>query len=128
MTALEFHGIVERGDAYRVESDTRDGDVRIGGVDFLGSIADNRFTGRVIVGIGDERFIGEPDAELGWGYSEYTPMDQDQFTVGPHDILARLRALEGQTVIVTISNEAINIQEVRDRAAIAHPETTRRRP
>lgn len=120
MTSFLWSGVVTRGDAYRVNDDDDPyGDILIGGIDWLAEVEAAKWSRAVIVGIGDERFIGEPDASLGWGYSEWTAMDPDAFRVGPHDILGILARMEGQVVVLSVSDETVNLMEVRERSALA---------
>lgn len=118
---MQWQGTVTRGDEYRVGSwgddeELTDGDILIGGKDFLHEVESATWNGPVIVGIGDARFLGDLEVDSGWGYSEYTPVDPDRLRVGQHDILSYLRNLEGQEVVVTISDEAINLVEVKETA------------
>lgn len=108
MTVLKFEGEVTQGDACRVYDDEEPGAVRIGGVDLVNAVEDATFTGPVTVAIADDRFSGDLVVDLGWGYSEYTPVDPDQLQVGPHDIIEILLTREGETVTVWVADEPIN--------------------
>jgi hypothetical protein len=111
VTTLHFHGEIRFGDSSRVSVDAAipDGDIHIGGVDVLNAISGARFNNPVTVAITDERYSGDLAYELGWGYSEYTPMDDDKLTVGPHNIIALLhRYEEGQIVTMWVADEPFN--------------------
>jgi hypothetical protein len=108
---LVLKGIVETGDAYRVESVEEQGAILIGGKDLIDEIEEAKFTGKVTVGIADQTFTGELFYEMGWGYSEWTPMEQDSLKVGSHDLLEILERYENQEIIVFIADEPVNILE-----------------
>lgn len=116
MTSKQWQGVVTTGDECRVGFDDEDGAVFIDGHDIIGEIQSETWANPVIVGVGDQRFLGELSVELGWGYSEYTPMESDVLKVGTHDLVDILSRLAGETVVVTISDEAINLVEVRETA------------
>lgn len=106
---LKFKGIVEvKDDPYRVESGA--GWVWIGGKDFLAEIEPGRFAGPVTIALADARFTGNTLlADLGYGYSEFTPVDQDKLMVGELNVLEILaESYAGQTVTLWIADEPID--------------------
>ena len=107
---LKFDGAIAFGDAYRVdEDDALNGSVHIGGRDVLDEVANAGFANPVTVAIADERYNGDLAYEIGWGYSEYTPVDEDKLTVGPHDLITLLgRYKEGEIVTLWIADEPFN--------------------
>lgn len=113
MSHLKFHGIVTLGDTYRVSFPEVNGSVHIGGVDVVDviedAIDDKTLKSPVTVGLADETFDGELFAETGYGYSEYTPVDPDRLTVGPHNLIKVLERHEGKTVTMWVSDEPINL-------------------
>lgn len=110
MTVLQFKGLVESGDAFRCDDEEEPGAVLIGDQDVVGLIAQTTFTGPVTVAIADQRFTGDSlTADLGWGYSEYTPMDADELRVGDHDLLAILDRHVGKEVTMWVADEPIDL-------------------
>lgn len=111
-------GKLSYGDGYRVYEDDKPGAVHIGDVDFF-LWADEFITGKegekiwfsvaADFLIGDTTWDGIAQLQQGWGYSEYTPIDADEFFVGPHDILAILRGHEDKDVTVWIADEPLNL-------------------
>lgn len=102
----EWSGVVTLGDDYRcADSGEKDGAVWIGDVDVVKSIHEGGFKGDITVGIADERWKGPLSGDLGWGYSEYTPMDSDSLSVGGHDLIAILRRHEGKTITLFVRDE-----------------------
>ena len=106
-----FKGVVrDVEDECRVrEDDGEVGSIYIGDKDIVSEIKDANFTTNIIVGIADETFSGEHFVETGWGYSEWTPMDDDKLSVGDHDLLEILKRYKGQTITMFVSGEPINI-------------------
>lgn len=110
MTVIKFSGLVELGDDCRVAYEGElDGSVHIGGRDVVEEVGQTQWSGPVTVGIADERYTGDLLVDLGWGYSEYTPMDPDMLTVGPHDLIAILLGHEGEQVTVWIADEPVDL-------------------
>lgn len=109
---IEFSGILTTGDSYRVDTDEDEGSILIDGVDVLDAVTGTKFDGPVTVAFGDERFTGDLDTDLGLGYSEYTPMDPDKWTVGTHDLIKILSAHEGKPVRLVIADEPVNMLEL----------------
>lgn len=117
---LVFYGEVEGGDGYRIFEDEEEGAVLIGGRDVVGEIGALGFKGSVVVGIAKpdlagvlvaHGYDGDIDTDMGWGYSEYTPMDSDLLKVGEHDLIEILDRYEGEKIILWISDGPINIFE-----------------
>lgn len=119
MSQITVEGVVKLGDECRVAyvGEGLDGAVHIGATDF--QIWATEFLkdkqGKVFLAIasdfliGDTSFEGIAKLQMGWGYSEYTPMDADEFFIGPHDILAILKGLEGKSVTVWLGDSPLNI-------------------
>lgn len=92
MTILKFEGTVDVGDEYRCMEDdegrtAEPGAILVGDRDLVGEVEATKWSGPVTFAFGDQRWTGDVAAEIGWGYSEYTPMDADKLFVGPHDII-----------------------------------------
>lgn len=101
MTILRFEGVV----SYKFEGDS----LMIGGKSVLHEVMHTRFSDPVTVAFADERFNGDLEAYHGLeGYSEVTPGAFPEFTVGPHDLLKRLREYNGQQIILWVADEPIN--------------------
>src|SRR6478609_7606345 len=116
MSVLQFSGVITRGDSCRVSDDEPEGDILIGGVDFLAAV-DNAFKSgqSITVGILDdavETVAGSLAVDLGWGYSDYTPMDEDSLTVGGSDVLKALARRENQQVTVVVSDGPIDLSSL----------------
>ena len=108
---LKFDGLIEFGDPYRCdeEEEALHGYIHIGGVDVLSAVENAQFKGPVTVAIADERYSGDLAYEVGWGYSEVTPVEDDKLTVGPHNILKLLsRYGEHEIVTLWIADEPFN--------------------
>lgn len=103
---LEFSGVVSLGDGYRVSDDGHNGAVRIGDVDVVDEIAEERWNGKSLKVTldGEEIANGECVAELGWGYSEWTPIDWDLLAVGECNLLVQLCAKEGKSVFLVVDD------------------------
>lgn len=109
MTILRFDGFVD------VDDET----VRIGGRDVIDEIEDvswrqpygtSRADGIVSVCLMDERFDGLLHAMGGsTGYSEWTPAEPAEFTVGGHNVFLRLNDLEGKQVTLIVADEPANV-------------------
>jgi len=116
MSVLQFSGVITRGDSCRVLDDEPEGDILIGGVDFLAAV-DNAFKSgqSVTVGILDdavETVAGSLAVDLGWGYSDYTPVDADSLSVGGSDVLKALARRENQQVTVVVSDGPIDLSSL----------------
>lgn len=109
---LKFKGKLEIGDGSRVLDDIPWGMIHIDGQDVLGEISDTFRNGeQVTIGLADETFDGELFTDIGWGYSEWTPMDHDNFFIGDHDFLNILSKHEGEEVTLFVADEPINVLE-----------------
>jgi hypothetical protein len=109
VTILRFDGIVTRGeDPCRVDSQETQGAVRVGDRDLVEEVSETTWSGPVTVALADERYSGDLAYELGWGYSEYTPMDADELTVGPHDVIEILLRHEDKSLTVWVADEPFN--------------------
>ena len=111
MTILKFSGLADpeaefSKDGITIYTPT------IGGVDIIAEIGKVNFARLVTVGIADETFTG---ALVAWdaspGYSEYTPTEPAELTVGPHDLIRILERLAGQSVTLWVADEPFNILE-----------------
>jgi hypothetical protein len=123
----KFKGKIEFGDSCRVGNDDLDGAIHIGGVDVIAELEPKEFNGKVTVAIADQRFTGDLSVDMGWGYSEYTPMESDELTVGAHDILKTLRQYEaGQEITLWVADEPINTLEDVAAEQVHEPELERR--
>ena len=103
---IEFSGVVSLGDGHRTSDDDYNGAMRIGGVDIVDEVAEEKWNGKSLKVMldGEEVANGECIAELGWGYSEWTPIDWDCLNVGECDLLSRLYSREGQSVVLVIDD------------------------
>jgi len=110
-TVLCFTGEVESG----AEPEDPEGGptIRIGGVDVVAAIeAAWKETARVTVALADERFTGMLDVDSGArGYSEWTPAETATLRAGEHDVLARLRVLDGRRVTVWVSGRPVDVSD-----------------
>lgn len=103
---LEFKGVVTTGDSTRC-NDCADqmGDIYIGGSDICDEVNEQKWSSDVRVTLnGEELANGTCVTQVGWGYSEYTPVEDDVVIVGSCDLLERLRSLDGQDVHVVIED------------------------
>jgi hypothetical protein len=106
---LTFEGVVEFGDKYRCsEGGDNRGYLWIGGRDVLSEIDAGGWSGPVTVAWADERYSGPLAYDIGWGYGEYTPVDPDKLTVGPHNILDLIESYSGQQLRLWMSDESFN--------------------
>lgn len=81
----------------------------IGGRDFLRELSDAKFNGSVTLAIADERFDGDLYAYGGQpGYSEYTPAEPAELTVGPHNMMDILDRYQGKIVTLWVADEPVN--------------------
>lgn len=105
MTRLEFRGKVSCGDGCRVSYDEVSGAVHIKGIDVVDAIAEESWTKNVRVILdGNEVANGHLVAEVGWGYSDWTPMDSDEVLVGECNLVDQLQVLEGQSVHLIVED------------------------
>ena len=104
---LKFRGKVESGDDCRVCDEGLRGAIFVGGVDVV-DVMDNH-SGKFTFAVADQTFDGELFVEMGYGYSEWTPMGSDTLKVGDHDLIEILRRYEGQEITLFAFNEPSNI-------------------
>jgi len=82
------------------------GAIRIGGEDVVDEIAEQKWDKAVRVLLNGELVAnGNVVTELGYGYSEYTPVESDELNVGACDLIERLEALVGQEVTLVIEDQ-----------------------
>lgn len=105
---LEFKGLVTSGDSCRCsDQEEQMGDIYIGGRDICDEVNEQKWSDNVRVTLnGEELANGTCVTEVGWGYSEYTPIESDEITVGSCDLLDRLNGFVGQDVHVVIEDVA----------------------
>lgn len=107
MSKIVLSGAVVTGDPYRNQDDPDrlDGAIHIGEDDLVDEILEFKWSDNVRVTLNGEIIAtGSTVAEAGWGYSEYTPMDEDVAKVGDCDLIQRLKDLEGQHVHLCIED------------------------
>ncbi len=112
MTRVErtYSGEIEAGDECRVAYEDEDnGAVWIGGVDVIDDLPDAMpdalFVLRVS-GAEPVKFGGDAVAAVGWGYSEWTPMEPDLWRVGDVDALSELLNHVGKHAELCVSWES----------------------
>lgn len=105
---LVFQGVVELGDPSRVGRD-ENGAIHVGGRDVIGEVGCADWSGPVTVAYADKRFSGPLEWNIGYGYSEWTPMESDALTVGEHDLIRELEQYEGEVITLWIADEPISI-------------------
>lgn len=116
---VEFAGTVELGDECRLERLGLNGAIHIGGVDIVDAIAEEKFGKYVNVYLNGEYIAnGEVVTATGWGYSEYTPMDEDRLLVGDCDLIDRLNDLEGEDVRLVIESYETPVVHFSDMSAM----------
>lgn len=111
---IKFNGPITFGNPCRCgEVDSApDGAVFINGIDVVNTIHSTKFNGPVTIAIANDQFSGDLVTEIGWGYSEWTPMDSDVLKIGNHDLLEILdRYTEGNVITMWVSDEPINVLE-----------------
>jgi len=105
MTHYKVSGEVSLGDEYRCcyEEGEQCGSVHIGDIDIVDQIHEHKWQHDVVALINVVVVSsGHAVTEIGWGYSEYTPMDGDRLQVNGVDLLDVLRKYEGQDVTLEI--------------------------
>lgn len=111
MTILKFTGLVDAEASFCDRSGTIYTPT-IDGVDIIEAIKQAGFHRAVTVGLADERFNGDLWAfNASPGYSEYTPAESAELTVGPHNLIEILERHAGQTVTLWIADEPFNVLE-----------------
>ena len=105
MTYMNLHGVVKCGNECRV-GDEDIGAVLIDGRDLVDEILEESWGDNTTLYLnGIALGCGKVTGDLGWGYSEYTPMDSDELSFGGVDVLEALKAREGETVSIVVSDE-----------------------
>jgi hypothetical protein len=102
MTHYKVSGEVQLGDEYRC-CDEKSGSVHIGDIDIVDQIHEHKWQHDVVAlvnGVAVAR--GKAVTEIGWGYSEWTPMDADCVRIDGVDLLDVLRTYEGKDVTLEI--------------------------
>jgi hypothetical protein len=104
-----YSGAIEAGDECRVAYDDEDnGAVWIGGVDVINNLDDVMPNALVVLKVADLEhaiFSGDGRTELGYGYSEWTPMDKDKWYIGDIDVLTELLNHVGKHAELCVSWE-----------------------
>lgn len=112
MKTIVISGVVTEGDSYRCDSYVGPpGAILIGQIDVIGSL-EGQFDKPVTVGIMNEKFDGDLFIQTGWGYSEWTPMDPDCFSVGDHDLIKILQQHLNKTITLIVSDEPVNLLDL----------------
>ena len=102
---MRFAGLLELGDECRVCGWEDEGAIRIGGVDVVDAVFEEKWGGPLRVTINGQLFAeGLSDSALGYGYSEYTPLESDQWHVGERNVLDELQKYEGQEVVLEVTD------------------------
>lgn len=104
---FEVQGTVTCGDKWRcMVNGTKDGAIFIGNSDIIDEIHE-RGWGESVKAFINGNLVGQGKAftELGWAYSEYTPMDDDECIIGDTNLIEFLEKLEGKEVTLVITDE-----------------------
>lgn len=101
MSEITFKGPLEDGHPSRVSSDGLNGALHIGGEDVIDRIHELDGPVRVTFN-GVVLAEGVNVVELGSGYSSWTPIDDDSWTVDKHPILDLIweKAIEGDNELI----------------------------
>lgn len=106
---LEFNGRLSFGNEYRTnDDDATNGAVFIDGSDVVASIAESDWDDDSAEAYlnGVKVAKGKAVTSIGWGYSEYTPVDEDVVQIGGFDLLkALLQLKEGEVVSLIIQDK-----------------------
>lgn len=104
---MNFIGVLEVGDKWRCGADGDEpGSILIGGKDFVDEVLDVDWPTNTTVYVdGVEIAKGSMNGMLGSGYSEYTPIDADELSLGDVDVIGELLKYEGKKVNVVVSDE-----------------------
>lgn len=104
MTILKFKGTVE------FYPENGDCDFTVDSRDVITEVEETFKDGqRVYVALADDTFEGDLYAEqYTRGYSEWTPGDPSQLTVGPHDIRRILHRHDEKEITLWIADEPVN--------------------
>jgi hypothetical protein len=105
---LKFQGIVKEYDLALASENI----YTIGGVDFIHEINAAGFDGLVTVAVADQSFSGDLDCwEGSAGYSEYTPGEVPELSIGSHNILEIIERHVSQSITLWVADEPINTLE-----------------
>lgn len=106
MKRIHLTGVVACGDKYRVSYGEEDnGAIFINETDLVDEVAEHKWSEFVRVILNGKRLAnGQVVAETGWGYSEYTAVDEDQVFIGHCNLLSELEDLEGSRVDLIIED------------------------
>lgn len=105
MTHYKVSGEVSLGDEYRCcySEGEQCGSVHIGDIDIVDQIHEHKWQHDVVALVNGVVVASGPAVtEIGWGYSEYTPMDDDRVQINGIDLLDILRKYEGKDVTLEI--------------------------
>jgi hypothetical protein len=105
MTHYKVSGEVALGDGYRcsADQDEKCGSVHIGDIDIVDQIHEHKWQHDVVALVnGVVVATGAAVTEVGWGYSEYTPMDEDVLQIDGVSLLDVLRQYAGKDVTLEI--------------------------
>lgn len=108
MTILKFKGKVD------FWPESGDCDFTVDSRDVIAEVMETFGYGgnKVYCALADETFEGDLDIDTYMrGYSEWTPGESSQLTVGPHDIRYRLSRFDGENVTLWIADEPVNTLE-----------------
>lgn len=104
---LEYQGLVRNGDSSRCGGGLNDldGSIWIGDHDLVNEVDDTDFSSCVVVKVdGIEVFRGDVVTKLGYGYSEYTPLGDDELKIGGADLLELLGSYAGKEIRLVIED------------------------
>jgi hypothetical protein len=107
------------GDCIDVSCNEKDGSLWIGDHDVISEVGSIKWEGPITCAIyassllGDTAFQGALRIQEGWGYSEYTPVEDDELFVGPHNLIKIISDMEGDHITVWFADETINVLEGR---------------
>ena len=104
---LEFNGELTFGDDYyRSSSEGINGSIFIGGVDVIDSIREEKIDNVKVYFYDVLIAEGCCTTSLGWGYSSWTPMDQDECKINDFDLIGFFQDKTiGQKVNLIITDE-----------------------
>lgn len=105
---LEYNGLIKVGDSSRCSSDEDEllGSIWVGDRDLVDDVYEHKWGPNVRMLV-DDKVIGHGPCvvELGYGYSEFTPLEDDTLKLGGVDVIHVLRGYDGQLVKVVVTDE-----------------------